>query len=142
MPTTQTGQRRDQWSNTLVIDGSPLGVWDAATGGDVTAVEKKYRPGAMAPEVSLGGVPSVTNIKLTRLVTSADWVTMRRLLQSRVGRAQCTVTRQPLDADGNPFGQPLVYTGTLLIVNPGDNDSNNIDAQTWEITISTNMSIG
>ena len=136
------GFRRDQWANTVTIDGQPFGIWDSTTGGDVTATEKKYRPGGMAPEITLGGVASVTNLKLSKLVTREDWDRMHNLMATRVGKAPMTVARQPLDADGNPYGRPLVYTGTLLIVNPGDNDSNNIDAQVWEITCSTEMNIG
>ena len=129
--------RQDQWSNTVTIDGTPLGVWDTFGGGDVEAEETKYRPGGMQPQVSLGGSTSVNNVTLARLLDKEDWPFMHKLMSSRVGKAPVVVSRQPLDADGNPFGRPLVYRGTLQNVNPGDTDSNSSDAQTWTIVVST-----
>lgn len=129
--------RQDQWSNTVTIDGTPMGVWDTFGGGDVEAEETKYRPGGMQPQVSLGGSTSVNNVTLSRLLGKEDWPVMHDLMSSRVGKADVTVSRQPLDADGNPFGRPLVYRGKLQNVNPGDTDSNSADAQTWTIVVST-----
>lgn len=134
--------RQDQWANTVTIDGRPLGVWDTLSGGDVDAEETKYRPGGMQPQVSLGGTTTVNNVSLGRLLGRQDWDFMHNLMANRVGKARVTVARQPLDVDGNPFGRPLVYRGTLQNVTPGDTDSNSSDAQVWEITVSTEGSIG
>lgn len=133
--------RQDQWSNTVTIDGNPLGVWDTLSGGDVEAEETKYRPGGMQPQVSLGGTTSVNNVTLSRLLDKEDWPFMHNLMASRVGKANVTVSRQPLDINGNPMGRPLVYRGTLQNVNPGDTDSNSSDAQTWTIVVSTEGNI-
>lgn len=134
--------RQDQWLNTITIDGRALGVWDTLSGGSVESEETKYKPGGMAPEVSLGGTTTVENVTLGRLLSREDWDFMHHLMASRVGKARCSISRQPLDVDGNPFGRPLVYTGVLQNVVPGDTDSNSSDAQIWEITISTEGSIG
>lgn len=132
--------RKDQWSNTVTIDGRPLGIWDTLSGGGSDSEETKYKPGGMQPEVSLGGSRSVGNLNLSRLLGQSDWDYMRSLM-NRTGQAQCVVSRQPLDADGNPWGRPLTYRGTLKAVMPGDTDSNSSDAQTWEIEISTEGSV-
>lgn len=129
--------RQDQWEWTLTIDGDPWGVWDAADGGDVEATETKYKPGGMQPEISLGGTTSVGNLTLTRLLTRVDWPQMKHLMENRVGKAPVIASRQPLDEDGNAFGDPLVYRGKLQHVTPGATDSNSSDAQTWEIVVST-----
>lgn len=134
--------RQDQWYNTVTIDGRPLGVWDTLSGGSVDSEETKYKPGGMQPEISLGGTMTIENVTLGRLLGRADWDFMHSLMANRVGKAVCTVARQPLDVDGNPFGRPLVYTGILQNVTPGDTDSNSSDAQVWEITISTEGSLG
>lgn len=134
--------RQDQWSNTVTIDGKPWGVWDTLGGGAVEAGDTKYRPGGMSPEVSLGGHASVGNLTLGRLLTRTDWEPMGNLMRTRCGKARVTVSRQPLDSDGNRFGRPLVYSGTLITVTPGDTDSESEDAQVWEITVSTVGSIG
>lgn len=134
--------RKDQWSNTVTIDGRPIGIWDTLAGGAVVATETKYRPGGMVPQVSLGGWVSVDNLTLTRLLDSDDWPYMQELMASRTGKADVVVSRQPLDVDGNPFGKPLVYKGKLLNVAPGDTDSKSSDAQEWTIIVSTEGSVG
>lgn len=132
--------RQDQWSNTVTIDGKPMGIWDTLDGGAADSEETKYRPGGMQPEVSLGGTRSIGNLTLSRLLQQSDWEFMRRLM-NRTGKARCIVSRQPLDIDGNPWGRPITYRGVLKAVTPGATDSNSSDAQTWEIEVSTEGSV-
>lgn len=139
--------RQDQWSNTLsvIIKGRRfnLGVWDTMAGGDVAFSETKYTPGGMQPQKSLGGVKSVNNITLGRLLDTddrKDWNTLKTLM-GLTTEIPCTVTRQPLGTDKLPFGSPLVYTGLLIGIAPGDTDSNAEGAQLWTLTISTNASV-
>jgi len=138
-----TGVRQDNWLNTVTIDGKSFGVWDTLAGGDIESSETKYRPGGMQPEVSLGGNVSVNNLTLGKLLTQGDYTDQLRALMTtgRVGKAPASVSRQPLDADGNPFGTPLTYTGKLMHVLPGDTDSNGSAASQWQVVISTNGSI-
>lgn len=139
--------RQDQWANTLTIDINgqkmPLGVWDTLGGGDVAFSETKYKPGGMAAERSLGGTKSVNNITLSRLLDiedANDWAICRMLMQLTY-EPPCTVSRQPLGTDKRPFGSPLVYTGLLINVMPGDTDSNADGAQLWSIVVSTNADV-
>lgn len=132
--------RQDQWSNTVTIDGVPMGVWDTMEGGESDSEETKYKPGGMQAEISLGGSRSIGNITLSRLLAKEDWDFMRDMM-NQTGRVRCTVSRQPLDADGNPWGRPLTYRGVLKAVMPGETDSNSSDALTWEIEISTEGSV-
>ena len=132
--------RQDQWSNTVTINGRPLGVWDTLDGGESDSEETKYKPGGMQPEISLGGSRSIGNLTLARLLGRQDWDFMRAAMNN-TGTWKATVSRQPLDGDGNPWGRPLTYRGTLKSVMPGGSDSNSSDAQTWEIVISTEGSV-
>lgn len=134
--------RQDQWSNTVTINGRPLGIWATLSGGDVEADNAKYRPGGMQPQIDLGGPTSTSDVTLARLLTREDWLIVRLLMQFGVGRARVVVSRQPLDADGNPFGKPIVYRGTLTHVEPGDTDADSGDAQTWQITVSVGGGVG
>jgi hypothetical protein len=134
--------RQDQWLNSVTIDGKDWGVWDTLAGGGVTATETKYKPGGMAPQKSLGGSTAVDNLTLGRLLETKDeWTGIRDLMAHRCGKAEVTVSRTPLDVDGNKFGDPLVYNGLLLTVAPGDTDSNSESAQVWQITVSTHGSV-
>lgn len=132
--------RQDQWSNTVTIDGKPMGVWDTFEGGGSDSEETKYKPGGMQAEVSLGGSRSIGNLTLSRLLDRSTWDYMRGLM-NRTGTAKCIVSRQPLDADGNPWGKPMTYRGVLKMVQPGGTDSNSSDALTWEIEVSTEGSV-
>lgn len=128
--------RQDTWAISVVIDGAPTGVWDQQGGGEVDSEETTYRPGGMAPRITLGGSVTVGNVTVSRLVDRGrDWEMLRNLAANRVGKAECIVSKQPLDDDGNPYGRPLVYRGKLKTVTPPDTDSNGSDAATWELTI-------
>jgi hypothetical protein len=135
--------RQDQWANSVTIDGEDWGVWDTLAGGAVTASETKYAPGGMGAQKSLGGRTSIDNITLGKLIEGGtdEWAAIKTLMATRCGKAEVGVSRQPLDVDGNKFGDPLVYTGLLLTVTPGDTDSNSEAAQVWQITVSTHGSI-
>lgn len=135
--------RQDQWQNTVTIDGTSYGVWDTMAGGAVGATETKYSPGGMGPQVSLGGKSNVDNLTLGKLLepNTTEWGRVKHLMATRTGKADVSVSRQPLDIDGNPFGEPLTYTGKLLTVTPGDTDSNSEAAQVWQITVSTHGSV-
>jgi hypothetical protein len=125
---------------TAVVGGINLGVCAFKSGGGAKAEETKYRPGSMLPETSLGGPSSVDNVTIRKMFDPA----LRALfhtLASMVGKASCTVTSQPLDADGNPEGDAQVYTGVLLEVNPPDSDANANAAAELELVISTHGSI-
>lgn len=133
--------RQDQWQNTVTIDGTPWGVWETLGGGDVEADENKYRLGGMGAQRSLGGPAHTNNLTLGRLLDKPDWPGMKKLMATRVGKADCSVSRQPLDTDGNPFGEPLIYTGKLNAVQPGDTDANGSGAQVWTIVVSADEAV-
>lgn len=132
--------RQDQWSNTVTIDGKPMGVWDTLSGGESDSDSTTYRPGGMGPQVSLGGPRTIGALTLGRLISRPDWEFMHNLM-NRTGQARAVVSRQPLDEDGNPWGRPLTYTGTVKTCTPGDTDSNSSDAQVWEIVVTPEGSV-
>jgi hypothetical protein len=131
-----------QYQVTVTIDGVDYGVWDTFSGGEVASEEVKYRPGGMAAQVSLGGSTTVENITVSRLyVLERDHVIVHQLM-SRVGRADVTINKQPLDVNGAAFGRPLVYTGKLQRVMPPEHDSDSDDPAMIELEIGTNGSVG
>jgi len=44
-----------------------LGVWDKRSGGEVDTDIYKYKPGGMAPQVSLGGSKTIGDLTISRL---------------------------------------------------------------------------
>lgn len=131
----------NQYDVRLTVDGRNLGTWDKKSGGAIDSEETKYRPGGMAPERSLGGVRTVANVTLERLYELArDHDTIPWLI-SRVGRGACVVTQQPLDVDGNAYGRPITYQGTLKTVTPPEPDSTANDPSMIAVEISTDGGI-
>jgi len=121
--------REDQYSVTVAVNGEDFGVWDKFSGGEVDSDELKYKPGGMAPHVSLGGSQTVNNLTVSRLYDlSRDHQQVHKLL-GLAGKATVVVTKQPLDVDGNAFGRPIVYSGKLKQVTPPDHDSESNDAE-------------
>ena len=115
--------RQDQYNVTLTVAGVNLGTFDKMTGGDFDSEETRYKPGAMAPQLSLGGSKTITNIVLDRLYELERDHPLMQWLESETGRADCVVTKQPLDINEHPFGSPLVYQGKLKKVTPPPADS-------------------
>lgn len=134
--------RQDQYAITLTIDGRDFGVWDKLTGGEVDSEETKYKPGGMGAPVSLGGSVDVGNLTVSRLyVLNRDHDTIHQLV-SRAGKGRVTISKQPLDVDGNAYGRPLVYTGTLKSVTTPDADSESSDAGILECEITPAGTVG
>jgi len=134
--------RTDQYNVTVSLDDQDLGTWDKMTGGGVDSEEKKYKPGAMGPEVSLGGSVSVDNITVSRLYDLSRHHTTVKAIIAKVGKGTVVVSKQPLDVDGNVFGDPIVYRGKLKTCTPPEVDSEGNDAAMVELEVSSAGVVG
>lgn len=139
--------RSDTWLVTATINGvlfpSPNGVWDAFKGGDIDSTADTYRAGAMADQEVVGGQATIAPVSLDKaLDLQNDWALLQQLMAAGVGNAPITIHRQPLDINKNPFGSPLVYTGIVKSLAPGDTDSTKSDTQIWTLTAVVNGPIG
>jgi hypothetical protein len=125
------------------VDGfGSIGVFDKMTGGEADSESVKYSEGGMGPETSQGGRQTTGNVTITRQYKrDRDHALARQLAQIR-GRRRMSIHRQPLDPDGNAFGDPWVYTGFLKTVTPGDVDSESSDPDLFEIEQDTDSTIG
>lgn len=135
------GSRADQYAVSVNIDGLDTGIWDTCDGGEMGSEETKYKPGGMNPQVSLGGSQELGNVTVARLYDLDRDNPFIRTWMNRCGKASVVVTKQPLDVDGNVYGDPLVYSGLLMTVTPPSHDSESSDAARVELEISTNGSI-
>lgn len=100
-----------------------LGTWDKMTGGGLSASSTSYRPGGMGPSISLGGPKTTANIVVSRLYRlQRDHDNVQTWLNG-VGKSDMIVTKQPLDLQGNAYGKPIVYHGTVERVTPPEVDS-------------------
>jgi len=125
--------RQDQFAVTVVVDGTDLGTFDTFSGGEIDSEEVTYKPGGMAPRVSLGGSVTPGNVTVSVLFDLARFQEIIHWLISRAGKGEIVVNKQPLDVDGNAFGRPLVYRGKLKQVNPPEHDSESSDAAKIEL---------
>jgi len=127
--------RKDQWNTTLSVDGKNLGTFDVKTGGETDTDELTYKPGGMAPQVSLGGMVTVAAVVLNRLYRLDRDQGFAHWLLGRVGKGKAVVHQQPLDPDGNAYGKGFTINGTLKRVNLPEVDSNATDPALLEIEI-------
>jgi hypothetical protein len=133
--------REDMAAVSVVIDGVDLGVAAARTGGAGTTDDSKTRLGGMGGEVSLGGAQTRENITV-RFHWDLDTVAQRyKWLESVRGRGRGVVVTQPLDPDGNPYGDRFTYTGTVVQVTPPDYDAQSNDAAFLEVEISADSPV-
>lgn len=140
MPDTIRPTRADTWSVTVFVEhpvsGNMVncGVWDRRTGGEVDSEETKYNPGGMAEPISLGGRRTVGNIVVARNYRLVrDHQDLAQFLTNAVGKSRMTVSAQPLDINGNSFGRPIVWHGTLKRFTPPEHDSEGSDAAMVEL---------
>ena len=132
--------RQDQFNVTVKVADRQLGTFSKMSGGEADSEETKFKPGGMAPHLSLGGSREIGNVTVSRLEDTATLANMKWLI-GQVGKAACTVTKQPLDKDGNAYGDPLVYTGVLKTVKPAEHDASSSDASELELEISVSGTI-
>lgn len=83
--------------------------------------------------MSLGGAVNVGNVTIGTLYDLGRWQPLIHWIIGRVGKGTLTVKKQPLDVDGNAFGDPLTYTGKLKQANPPEADANGTDAAILEL---------
>lgn len=136
------GTRQDQYNVTVSVNGNSYGTWDKMSGGDIDSEETKYNPGAMGASISLGGRKTVSNVTVQRLYDlQRDHALMPGLI-AMVGKANMVVSKQPLDADGNAFGAPIVYTGKLKMVQLPEHDSESNTAAMVSLEMSSAGTVG
>lgn len=133
--------REDQYNVTVsvTIAGTTrdLGTFDGFSGGEIDSEEAKFWPGALGDQIALGGRRSVSNFTVRRLYDLARDHGLMGWLIGGVGKAKVVAHKQPLDVDKNPYGKPLVYTGTLKQLSPPDHDSGSNDAAQYSLEVSS-----
>jgi hypothetical protein len=143
------GARQDTWKITVAVQLTSggaltnLGTFDTYSGGETTATDTKHRPGGAPFEVSYGGAASRGNVTVARVFNAVKGdTTLLKRLDAVAGRARASVSRQPLDGDLIPFGEPVVTGGTLIRVTGPAADSNASGTAMLELEISTAGSLG
>lgn len=110
---------------TVSVDGSPIGIFDSRSGGesdsDITA---KWTGEGRKVYPARGNVGDVTVVRGYERERDHE---LSRSLEKRVGRAAMSVSEQPLDEDGIPWGKPKVWNGKLKSVDTGEVDSDSED---------------
>jgi hypothetical protein len=124
-----------QWLVTLNVGGFDYGVFDTFTGGDVTAPAVKHRPGGMGPEVTYNSLPMYSDVTVGRVYSTQRDHPLIAQLHTQAGNQLASITLQPLDDNGVPWGSPRVYQGRLISIKDGKTDSNSNSPRVFEVDI-------
>ena len=143
---TGGGVREDLYEVNVTFNGTDgkkvAFVFDKMTGGGFAAKETKYRPAnGVQVEQTIGGSVSASNITVSRLYQADIDAWVKWLLQ-QTGKATMQVAKQPLDSNGAPLGQPLLYNGILNSTTPPPTDSMSDSAAIIECECSTVTTLG
>lgn len=135
LPKEATISTEQQSLVSLTINTQNFGIWDKRSGGDGVSKEIKYRPGGMGPEETFTSLPSYTTVTLSRVMEfSRDWE-LFRAYEQQAGKLGASISEQPLDASGNPYGNPIVWQGRFLGFKPGNVDSTSDAVRMIEVDI-------
>jgi hypothetical protein len=127
--------RKDQHRITVVVDGFNTGVWDVMTGGEADTDELTYKPGGMAPPISLGGIVTLGQLVISRIYKLERDHGRARWLMDRVGTADVVVNKIVLQPDKTTFGKPIVWRGKLKRCTLPEVDSQSTDAAIIELEV-------
>ena len=129
---------QQNYNVTVTIDGSIIGTFDNMTGGEIDSESSKHRSGGMGAQKVYGGPKMVGDVTVTRVFDrERDAPELFHRLARLVGKGRCTVSKQPLDADGNANYPPIVYRGVLKTLTPGEVNSNSADVDTYDLVVTT-----
>lgn len=127
-----------QYLITLSVDGlGSCGVYDNFSGGEAKANPPKHRPGGMGGEISYLALPVFGDVTIGRVYDEGRDQALIAALRQLVGSTYCTVTEQPLDQNGAPWGTPRTFRGRLANINEGkaDSTSNAIRMYTIDVVV-------
>lgn len=112
--------------NGVGLDAKP---WTTLSGGELQAQSVNTRPGGMQASKELGGPVMRSDVTVTRQYSNDVLHGKLMALDKACGKATTHVSWTPLDADGNPSGASVTYSGILKQVTHPNLDANASAAQ-------------
>jgi hypothetical protein len=132
------GTREQLFLVTLTIDGVDIGIWDKWDGGGKDSTSTKYRSGGNPNEEDLGGLPTFTDVTLTRNYRLSRDAAIVGFLLNKVGFGTCIANKFPLNRDYSTYGPYIQAIGPLKTVDDPKVDSNAANAATLIVVLSVN----
>ena len=124
-----------QWQVTGTVDGISIGTFDSYSGGGAEASVPKHRAGGMGEQKSYAALPEYSDATIGRVLERERDVDLFRRLQPRVGRALASLSIQPLDDNGSPWGEPFTRAGRLSSMTDPEADSNASEPTMFQLSI-------
>lgn len=126
-----------QFLITGTVAGISVGVFDTKSGGDPSAEVAKHRGGGMGKEQAFAGLPTFADLTIGRRYDKARDQELYRRLVALIGPAgDSSITVQPLDVNGAPFGRPYTFTGVLMGATDPEVDSESSAVSTFSLMFS------
>lgn len=112
----------------VTVSGQILGFWRQMSGGEKSVdFSKSYDGGDPDPEL-LAGVPTISDITVTRSFKRSRDMPIWKRYAPNVGITEHSITLQPCDARYVPDGEPITYQGKLAAITPPPVDASSSEA--------------
>lgn len=119
------------------VDGLP-DYYATLAGGEVSVDTSDAWDGGQKKPEKVPGVPTTSNLTLSRPYDPDRDQPLIDRLQALVGTWRTTVTKQPTDGDFTPVGKPTTYPKALLVrVLPPEADAAASENSTYELEFAT-----
>lgn len=120
------------------------GTWANRSGGNRTSTVDRYHEGGELFKEEVAASPATSEtMTLGRPFKRDRDIALMKWFHRNAGRRILRITEQPLDDDGNAFGDPLVDTARLIGCNRPDVDADNTGTRKrLEITVEPFGDIG
>lgn len=134
-------KQHDAFIGVTVAGRDLFGYWDEFSPPEAGSETGRYREGGTTHATATRGLPNRGTGTVTKTLQFPNLADLK-WLERQAGRGDITVTEQPKDADGNPFGDARIYTGILQQVSPSDYNADGNDNRTVQITFQSDDEIG
>lgn len=120
----------------VAVNGQTIGTFDSFTGGDALAKPAQHRSGGQETLTSYRTLALYSEATVSHIMwLEVSWEMVRGLIP-KAGSVPMSATLQPIDADGNAYGNARTATGMFLGVSGIKVDSNSEVLQSFMLHMS------
>lgn len=128
---------------TVSVNGLALGMCDGSDAISVSAESTKHSSSSFkGRRAALGSPPETEDIAVWWFYDYERDHARGQFLRPLVGIGEVTISKQPKDKNGSPFGRPNIITGVLNGVEDPEHDEDSNDLSKFRLVVSVDGDVG